>query len=95
MENDAIFVMLATPGREKKAPENANEEGDTVSDADRPTEIDPSEIIQETQKNPTPKPLTMDAMAKKMTTTSQRRTQGNPIPMELHREKNKKVNAMA
>ena len=53
MEDDS-FAMLAKPAPKKKSPENASGEEDTVSDTDRPTKIDPSEITQAAQQNAPP-----------------------------------------
>ena len=48
---DASFEMLATPTPKKKTLENATVEAYTTSDAELPTKIDPSEIIQTSQNN--------------------------------------------
>ena len=49
---DASCAMLATPTPKKKAPENADgEEADTVSETDRQTKIDQSEIMRTSQNN--------------------------------------------
>ena len=62
---------------------------DTVSDTDRPTQIDPSEITQTSPNNAPPKTTHPEGRAKRMKATRQRRAKDNRITLKLHREMNR------